>query len=119
LEPVTFGKVRRIVAAERTADQHRTPQLGNGRLPLGNGLSRMMMQSRHPQSGSHPDTFQRSRQLTRLARERGAVEAVHIKNRRRATGHGYRSSKKGKATSQPTFPATRRVDEPAPMQAPN
>src|SRR5690606_6102499 len=107
LEPVTLGKVRRIVAAERTADQHGTSHLGDGRLKLGNGLARMMMQRRHLQPRAHPDTLQRSRQLARLVRKWRAIEAVQIKNRRRATGHGYSSSKRTKATRRPPAPATR------------
>src|SRR5690606_17906949 len=87
LQSMALGKVRRIVAAERTADQQWPTQFGELCLELDDGLPRMVMQRRHPQSIRHADTLQRRTQLAGFLGKRGAVETVDIEDGGLIAGH--------------------------------
>lgn len=68
LQSMALGKVRRIVAAKRAADQQRSPKLGQTGLELPNGLTRVVMQGGNPQTLGLAESLQRRRQMARLLR---------------------------------------------------
>lgn len=80
LEPVLFGQVSGVIAAQGAAHQQRRAEFADQRLQLGDGLTRMMMQGRYAQLVFQTQVGHGAAQLAGLVRGRRTVEAVNIEN---------------------------------------